>query len=390
MYYFFRDPIALLVGSPDLGNSIAIACVCIPIMAFSSIQMAMYRRLLDFKTLFFVRMASVLSNLFITVPLAFIIRSYWALIIGTIFQYMANALVLNLRATWHPKFYYKIKILKEMLSFSFWTLLESISIWLTSNGDTFIVGLYLSAYYLGIYKTSIATVNQFTNMIVASTTAVLFSTLSKLIDKPSEYEETFYKFQRLVGILLIPLGVGIFLYSDFVTFILLGNQWTEASAFIGLLGLIAPVSILFGNYFSEVLRSLGRPKLSFLAQTVYLIIMIPTLLMCAMRGYESLYLGRTIIKGAHVVIHLIIVKMVVKLSYKKMIISVLPSIVSTLIMAITASALKMLSSGIAWNFLSVLICISVYFSTLLLGFKSQRDEILSLIQPLTNKFIRHK
>ena len=55
----FADPLAALVGNPGLGYVLIIACVAIPLAAFSSIQMALYRRDLDFKTLFKVRIVSI-------------------------------------------------------------------------------------------------------------------------------------------------------------------------------------------------------------------------------------------------------------------------------------------------------------------------------------------
>ena len=50
----FREKIALLVGSPGLGLGISVASLSIIATAFSSIQMARYKRDFDFKTLFFV------------------------------------------------------------------------------------------------------------------------------------------------------------------------------------------------------------------------------------------------------------------------------------------------------------------------------------------------
>ena len=51
----FANPIARLVGCDGEGIVIAVSCICIPVEAFSSIQMALFRRDLDFKTLFWVR-----------------------------------------------------------------------------------------------------------------------------------------------------------------------------------------------------------------------------------------------------------------------------------------------------------------------------------------------
>src|SRR5690606_9598792 len=55
----FRESLAKTVGNPGLGNVIAISCVQLPIMSFSSIQMALYRREFKFRTLFLARIVSV-------------------------------------------------------------------------------------------------------------------------------------------------------------------------------------------------------------------------------------------------------------------------------------------------------------------------------------------
>lgn len=48
----FREELATLVGNPGLGKVIAISCFQLPLTSFSSIQMALFRRDFDFKTLF--------------------------------------------------------------------------------------------------------------------------------------------------------------------------------------------------------------------------------------------------------------------------------------------------------------------------------------------------
>ena len=120
----FADPLAELVGSPGLGHVLIVAAVCIPIAAFSSIQMALYRRALDFKTLFKVRIVGIVVPFLITIPLALWLRSYWALIIGTISRQTINAILLTSYSKWKPSFYYSFAKLKEMISFTIWTLVE--------------------------------------------------------------------------------------------------------------------------------------------------------------------------------------------------------------------------------------------------------------------------
>ena len=68
----FCQPLAKLVGNPGLGHVLIIACISIHISAFSSIQLALLKRDLDFKTIFKVRIVSVFIPLVITIPLALI------------------------------------------------------------------------------------------------------------------------------------------------------------------------------------------------------------------------------------------------------------------------------------------------------------------------------
>ena len=164
----------------------------LPFTSFSSIQMALYRRDFDFKTLFYVRMVGAVIPLIITVPLAMITHSYWALIIGTLCGNLSNAFILTVRSKWKPSPYFSFEILKQMLSFSIWSLVEAISIWLTSYLDVFIVGAFLSSYYLGVYKTAMNTVNQIMNLITASTTTVLFSALSRVQSNKIEFDKLFF------------------------------------------------------------------------------------------------------------------------------------------------------------------------------------------------------
>ena len=90
----FCEPLATLVGNPGMGNVVVIACVAIPLASFSSIQMALYKRDLDFKTLFRVRIVGICIPLFVTIPCALLFRNYWALIIGILARDLANAVLL--------------------------------------------------------------------------------------------------------------------------------------------------------------------------------------------------------------------------------------------------------------------------------------------------------
>lgn len=372
----FANPLATLVGNPGLGYVLVIACASIPLAAFSSIQMAQYKRDFDFKTLFKVRLAGILVPIFVTIPLALWFKSFWALVLGTLAQNVVNAVLLTAYSKWKPRFYYSINKLKEMLSFTLWSMIEQVSIWLTSYVDVFIVGTMLSQHYLGLYKTSSTIVGQMMGLITAATTPILFSSLSRLQNDDTEFKRMFFNFQKMVGIIIVPLGVGIFCFSDFITMILLGEQWMEASGFIGLWGLTSSMTIVLSYYASEVYRAKGMPKLSVLAQVMHIVVLWPAILIAVKYGFEVLYVTRATVRIELIAVNLVLMYTVIKISPLKMIMNVLPSCVAAVTMAVVYFILPH-STNVMTQVAYIFICMAVYFASICL-FKEERYIVLHL------------
>lgn len=362
----FRDPLSALVGNPGKGAAIAVACAAVPMTSFSSIQMALYKRDFDFKTLFYARLVGIIIPLAVTVPLAVVMRNYWTLIIGELAKQLANAIILTSRSRWKPSFFYSFRKLKEMFAFSMWTLFEQISIWLTNYVGTFIVGIYLTSYYVGLYKTSMTTVNQFTTLITAAITPVLFATLSRVQNDAGQFKRYFFSFQKIMSIFIIPMSVGMFIYRDFITLVLLGKQWTEASMFIGLWGVTACLGILLNNFSSETYRAMGKPKLSLLAQVIHLAFLIPALMWAASKGFETLYWVRSMIRFQMYITQMILLYIFIRISFLQILRNIYPAVISALAMGGAGLLLQTVSDSILWNFVSIVLCIIIYAAVILL------------------------
>lgn len=373
----FSNRIATLVGNDGYGLVISVSCCCIPLTAFSSIQMALYKRHLDFKTLFLVRFIGVLIPIIVTIPLAFITHSYWALIIGMIAQNASNAILLTIKSKWRPQLYYSISRFKEMFSFAAWSMFESISIWLTGYIDIFIVGTTLNQYYLGIYRTSMTTVGQIVGIITAATTPVLFSSLSKLQDDDDALKKMFFSFQKLVGILVIPIGIGIYLYQDLITTILLGNQWSEAAHFIGLWGLTSSLTIVLSHYCSEVFRAKGKPHLSVIAQILHIMFLVPVVLWAVRYDFVFLCDMRAMVRLTLIIITLSILYYLMRISFFAMIKNISPSLLAAGIMFIVGILFNMLGDSIYWQIISAIIISIIYFGVLCI-FPHERHIILNI------------
>lgn len=376
----FRHPIANALGNSDLGNVIAIACVQIPLTSFSSIQMALYRRDFDFKTLFKVRIVGALIPLITTVPLAFIGFGYWSIIIGSICGVMSNAIILTVNSKWKPSFFYSFGILKEMLAFSVWSLFEAIAIWLTAWIDVLIIGAVLSDYHLGLYQNSLNMVNSLMAIITASITPILFSALSRLQNDEDAFISTFLSMHKIIAYLVFPIGVGVFLYRDLATNVMLGSQWIEASNIIGVWALTSAVRIVMTSTFSEAYRAKGKPKLSLFLQLIDLVFLVPTCIISVQYGFWSLVFARAFLRFDLIVPGLIVMGTIIHISSRKILENISRPLMCTAIMTMGALGLKSISNLSWWSIVSIGLCVVVYFISLLLIDKDVASFFLKYIK----------
>lgn len=373
----FCEPLASLVGNPGLGHVLVVACVSIPIAAFSSIQMALYKRSMDFKTLFWRRLALLIVPLCVTIPLALWMRSYWALVIGTIVTNTVNALILTIKSNWKPRLYYSFARLKEMFSFCSWSVLDAVLVWATAYIDIFFIGRALNAYYLGLYKTSISTVGQFTSLITSSILPVIMPAISRLQDNIPEMRRVLLKLQKYTAVLLLPLGVGIFVFRDLITTIMLGNQWNEAAPFIGLWALMEVITVIFARFCSNVYPAIGKPRVSVIVQILHLIVLIPAVFISGKYGFQALYITRSLVRLEGAIVTVIALYILIRQSPWKMIINIIPEALSCVVMAIVGWLLLNFNNGVIISFVWVAICTVVYCAVLYL-FPSDREVLLSL------------
>lgn len=370
----FSGDIARIVGSPGYGEVIAVSSLCIPIAAFASLQMAIYKRGFDFKSLFWVRMIGVFIPFAVTIPIALLTHSYWALVAGNIALNLSNALILTIKSPWRPSKYFNKELLKEMFAFSMWTMIESISIWLTGWADFFIIGTMLTPYYLGLYRNSTSTVGQIMGIITAVTTPVLFPALSRLQSNPSEFKQMFFKFEKVVALLVFPLGMGIWIFRDFITYVLLGEQWMETADFIGMWGLSGAIITIFSAYCSEVYRAKGKPKLSVLVQITHLCFLVPVIYFTAGMGYDTLCESRCLVRLTLVVINAVALYSLVRISFFEIFKEVFIPIVASIAMLVIT---LWKGDGIMENIIYIIGCIILYFA-IVLCFKNERSMLMNL------------
>lgn len=380
----FNQPIAKMLGDKSLGKVIIIACISLPLTSFSSIQLARFKREFEFKSLFKTRTIVALIPLIVTIPLALIGASYWSIIIGNIVGNLFNAIILTSISKWKPSLYFNTELLKKMISYCLWTLADSIAVWFTTWIDIFIIGIYLDNHHLGLYKNSMNMVNALLTIITASLTPVLFVSLSKYQKNITKMSNLFLTSQKYLSALIIPLGIGIYLYRDLATEIMLGSQWSEASDIIGIWSIVSVLRICLTSINSELYRASGKPKIPVYLQLIDLLILIPVCLISIKKGFWFFVYCRSLMRLDLIIPNWLVLHKKYKIKFTTIIKNMLPIITSTLIMLIVAIILKEISTNIAWQIFSIVICIIVYLSTLIIN-PLNKNEIKMFKEKLTSK-----
>lgn len=382
--FISSNQISSFVGNAGLGNVISIASFSLVLTSFSSIQMAVFRKTFNFRVLSLIKITSKLIPFVVTIPLALMGFSFWALIIGNLIGELTNAILSTALSKWKPKFRYSFRKLIEMFSFCSWTLLEAISGWLVSNIGIFFIGIFFSAYYLGIYNASITAVIQIVSILSASTINVLFTSLASLQNVPNEFNKMILNFQKYVGLLSIPLGVGIYVFKDTVTYVLLGSNWGDATLLIGLWGLIISGSVIFADFGATILLAKGKPKYIFVSNLVQIILQVLALLWSSNKGYTSMILTICIVRLQLPIMQMLLSSRMTGIKGKTIVKNIAPYIVAACIMGLIGFLLICVKTNVILDLIYIGICFIVYFGILFL-IPITRKDIYGFVNKILNK-----
>lgn len=358
------EPIAGVVGAPGYGSAVAVMGAQIPLLTLSGIQSARFRRDFGFRSLFGVRIAVSLVPLAVTVPAALLLKNHWALVIGTLARDALNAVLLTVKSPWRPGLGMEFSRWKQMLPHMLWYLVESMTVWLTANVGLLILSSCLQPYYLGLYKTAITTANGYLGIITAAATPVLFSGLSRYQGDPNRFRDLYFRFQRNTALVVFPLAVGVFVFRDLATWILLGSRWQETADFLGLWFLMSGLTMVFHNYNSEAFRSMGKPALSILVQLIYMAVLIPALLWTAAQSYRVMTTVRALMLLWIIAVSSGVLQCAVGIRFWESVKNVWPSLTAAVLMGITAWLLERFGPGGWWQLLSAGFCAGVYVGLL--------------------------
>ena len=237
----------LLAGS--LGS------VCI---GFVNPGLLMHSKNMNFAPLAKVLLYNALSTVLVTIALALIIESYWALVIGSIWGSVSEVLFSYLMHKFRPKF--SLYGVREMFSFTVWVSLGSFPVALATRVDTFVLERFVGTAAVGIFSTAKSFAQMPNTILLSVSQKVFYSTFSAV--REGKQREA-YVYMELIGTIiaiLAPLMVGFALCAAETVPLVFGEKWLAMIPLVQFLPIFFLAQLIVNNAHSQVLKD-GRTKL---------------------------------------------------------------------------------------------------------------------------------
>ena len=260
-----------------LGLLLLISFVPI-IRGFINPSVVVFQKELIFQKEFLFKTIVLLIEVAITVLLAFLLKSPYALVIGLIISAITEVALSFLIAHPRPRFSFNKNYIIKVVHSGKWVAMSTIFNYLYQNVDDMVVGKILNTTSLGLYqvayKISMVPVTEVADAIAR----VTFPVFAKISGDSARLKKAFLKTSGATMLFSLPIIILFVLFPREIILIILGDKWIGAVSafqilvFFGLArALISPALIL--------LLSLKRQdvvaKLSFFTFLIMAITIIP-------------------------------------------------------------------------------------------------------------------
>lgn len=283
LIFVFAGPIAAFFQSPASAPVLRVLGAQILLSGFMSVQAAVLQRAVRFKELFLVRLLPALLTGAISVTLAFRGHGVWALVWGTLAGSVMQVLLYWRASEWRPRLHFDRKEFRRMFKFSRWVMMEAVLAWLISWGDSIALGHFLGPEALGLYRMGSVVIAYLSNILFTPLVPIAFSLLSRLQSDRKVFLDSFGKLVRLVSLVTIPLGAGIFMLAEPATLAVLGPKWAGAGIVVKLMGVRMAVGWLVGLN-STAFTAAGRPDVNVKTLVIATSVALPVYFFAAPHG----------------------------------------------------------------------------------------------------------
>jgi O-antigen/teichoic acid export membrane protein len=285
-------PASLYYGEPKVTLIMLALALGVLVSGFENIGIVNFRKHLQFDKEFRFMFLRKLSGFCITVPLAFILQDYRALVIGTVLSRFFSLALSYSMEPYRPRFSFAARA--ELFNFSIWLFLSNIFYAFRMRAAELVIGRLEGATQLGVFNVSYEISNFPTTELVAPINRAVFPGYAKMSGNMETLRKGYLDVIALIAMIAVPAGAGIAATAEILVPVALGENWLMATPLIATLGFYGVVAALQTNI-GSIYLAIGRPQvitaLHALHLAVLLTVSIPMTMRHGVNGAAWSYLG---------------------------------------------------------------------------------------------------
>lgn len=257
-------------SDPQLPWIISSYAFCSVMNGLSSTKISLLRRDLKLKKVALLELTNQLAALAVMIPLAYMTRSIWALVVGGMVSALTGMALSHLllkgvrnRFCWNKKF------LREIFSFGRWIFLGSILGFLVLSGDRLLLSALIDSKSLGIYMIAFLLANAVQNLFQIFGFNIVFPAFSEVMrDRPQNFGAVVDKFQRLSDLILLTTCGFLIVAAPAIVALLYDPRYHDAGIMLSILA-FGMVGIRY-HIMDQCYAAVGRPELIAISNAIRL------------------------------------------------------------------------------------------------------------------------
>lgn len=251
-------PAAAFYHEPRLPLVIYVLAAGFAIRGFQNIGVVHFRKDMNFRKEFAVMFSKKAVGVLVTIPLAFYLRSYWALVAGIVAGDVLGVIVTYVFHPFRPRL--GLSAAREMLDFSKWLLASNALRFVQQRSPDFLIGRVSGSAALGIFAIGFEISTLPSTELVAPINRVVFPGYSKLARDARVLGQSYLDVLAVIALLLLPASLGLSAVARPLVDVFLGDKWTAAAPLIAVLGIYGGVYAIQTNS-ASVFNAIGKPYL---------------------------------------------------------------------------------------------------------------------------------
>ena len=251
------------------------AMAALPVLqSLENVGIVEFRKRLEFDREFRFLLVPRLFGTVATIALAVALRSYWALVAGSLVRAVASVAMSYWMHPFRPRL--ALARVPDIFRFSRWMLLQNLTSGLVERIPGLVIGRAFDASSLAFYNMAREISNLATTEVRAPIRRVLYPGLSQVANHRERMASILVESTAMLALLTLPMPLGIALVAADIVPLFLGNQWGVTVALLQPLALAAAINAISTNS-SLAYMATNRSYLTALAGGARLLLVIALL-----------------------------------------------------------------------------------------------------------------